>query len=108
MNGKRRIPALIGGALVAFVTAMGPAGCAVEPPGVVYVRMAPPPPEMEAIGVAPGDGYVWIGGHHAWNGETYAWVPGRWALRLHEHDRWVPGRWEHNRHGWYWVDGRWK
>jgi WXXGXW repeat (2 copies) len=25
--------------------------------------------------------------------------------RYHE---WVPGHWAHDRHGWYWVEGRWR
>ncbi|MFI5181397.1 MAG: YXWGXW repeat-containing protein [Thermoanaerobaculia bacterium] len=108
MRGRRTIYGLIGVMLVTSLGMMTLAGCVVAPPGAVYVRMAPPPPMVETIGVAPGAGYVWIGGHHAWRGEAYVWVPGRWELRPHEHDRWVPGRWRHNREGWFWVEGRWK
>ncbi len=108
MSGKRRITALIGGALLAVVTAVGLTSCIAAPSGVAYVRMAPPPPEFEAIGISPGGGYVWIAGHHAWRGDVYVWVPGRWERRPYEHARWVPGEWDHNHHGWYWVEGRWE
>jgi len=74
----------------------------------VYVKIAPPPPPAEVRVVAPGAGYVWIGGFHRWNGTAYVWVPGRWALPPRPHVVWVPGHWRHVSHGWYWVEGRWK
>jgi hypothetical protein len=74
----------------------------------VYARVAPPPAEVEVIGVAPGPDYVWIGGHHEWRGSAYVWVGGRWAARPHRRARWVAGHWRHTREGWYWVDGHWK
>jgi hypothetical protein len=74
----------------------------------VYVKIAPPPPPAEVRVVAPGAGYVWVGGFHRWNGTAYAWVPGRWVLPPRPHVVWVPGHWKHISHGWYWVEGRWK
>ena len=74
----------------------------------VYVSIAPPAPIAEVRVVAPGPGYVWVGGFHRWDGRAYAWVPGRWALPPHGHAAWVAGHWKHHAHGWYWVDGHWK
>lgn len=74
----------------------------------VYVSVAPPAPIAEVRVVAPGPGYVWVGGFHRWDGKAYAWVPGRWALPPHGHAAWVAGHWKHHAHGWYWVDGHWK
>jgi hypothetical protein len=72
------------------------AGCVVAPAPRYYgdatVMVAPPPPQVEIVGVAPAPGYVWIGGY--WN-----WVGGR-----HE---WVGGRWEAGRPGYHWVPHRW-
>ncbi len=88
----------------AFVSACVPP----PPPGAVFVRVAPPRARVEVIGVAPGPGYVWIAGYHAWRGGAYVWVPGRWERppepRYH---RWVPGHWREHRNGWYWVEGHW-
>ena len=107
MRVKEVISGLIGAAVVAVFTTAALTGCVVEPSGIAYVRVAPPPPESEVIGVAPGGGYIWIAGHHAWMGDAYVWVPGRWEFPPREHARWEPGRWHRNEHGWYWVTGRW-
>ena len=107
MQGKRAIQGLIGATLVTLATASGMTGCASSPSGVVYIRTAPPPPEMEAIAAAPGDGYVWIAGHYVFRGNVYIWVPGRWERPPHKHARWESGRWEQSSQGWFWVEGRW-
>ena len=108
MQGTRTISGLMGAALLALVTATGLTSCVATPAGVAYVRMAPPPPEIEAFGVAPGGGYVWIAGHHAWRGNAYVWVPGHWERPPHEHARWIAGQWNHSEHGWYWIEGHWE
>jgi hypothetical protein len=75
----------------------------------VYVKIAPPAPIAEVKVVAPGPGYVWVGGYHRWSGTAYVWVPGRWALPPHGHKVWVAGHWKHHHaNGYYWVDGHWK
>jgi hypothetical protein len=44
------------------------------------IRIAPPPPvRVGVVGVAPGPGYVWIGGYQRWTGSGYVWVAGRWV-----------------------------
>jgi hypothetical protein len=75
----------------------------------VYVKIAPPAPIVETRVVAPGAGYVWVGGYHRWNGTAYVWVPGRWALPPRGRTVWVAGHWKHHHaHGYYWVDGHWR
>lgn len=74
----------------------------------VYVKVAPPAPIAEVRVVAPGAGYVWVGGFHRWDGKAYVWTPGRWALPPRAGVVWVGGHWKKHAHGWYWVDGHWK
>ncbi len=81
------------GWLVSLTLAVAIAGCVVVPdqrhyPGGV-VMVAPPPPRVEVIGVAPTPGYVWIGGYWNWVGDRHEWVAGHWAApRAGYH--WVP------------------
>jgi hypothetical protein len=37
-------------------------------PGEVVVTSDPPAPLYETIGVAPGPGFIWVGGYYHWNG----------------------------------------
>jgi hypothetical protein len=74
----------------------------------VYVPTAPPPPVYERVYVAPGEGYVWIAGHHTWTGRSYVWVGGRWEQRPHARARWHEGYWRHDRRGYVWIEGRWR
>jgi hypothetical protein len=74
----------------------------------VYVRIAPPAPVVETRVVAPGPGYVWVGGFHRWDGKAYAWVPGHWVVPPRPHAAWVPGHWAHSHHGYWWKEGHWK
>ena len=75
----------------------------------VYVKIAPPAPVVETRVVAPGPGYVWVGGFHRWDGAAYVWVPGHWVMPPRPHAAWVPGHWVHHKHhGWYWKDGHWR
>lgn len=90
---------------IPFLTLLLSVGCAVR---ADYVRVPPPPPRVEAYGVAPGPGYVWVGGNWAWRGGRYDWAPGRWARPPRRHAAWVPGSWVHRRGGYYWVEGHWR
>ena len=74
----------------------------------VYVAVAPPPPVYEARVVAPGPGYVWVPGYYAWNGRGYVWSRGRWERPPHARAEWVPPRWQHDRRGYYVVEGHWR
>jgi WXXGXW repeat (2 copies) len=74
----------------------------------IYVKIAPPAPIVETRVVAPGPGYVWVGGFHRWDGRAYVWVPGRWVLPPRPHAVWVAGHWRHHHRGYYWVEGHWR
>ncbi|MCP5268946.1 MAG: YXWGXW repeat-containing protein [Zoogloeaceae bacterium] len=88
-------------------------GCAVTPAaGPRYyepVRVAPPPPNIEHVGMPPVVGHVWISGYWNWGGARYVWVPGHWEAPRHGH-YWVPHRWERDgdhwrQHGGHWAKG---
>jgi len=72
----------------------------------VVVAQPPPPPPAEMVVVAPGPGYVWIGGEYVWNG-GWIWVGGHWGYPPYPHAVWVRGYWGRGSHGWYRVQGRW-
>ncbi len=73
----------------------------------VYVAQPPPPPPAETIVVAPGPGYVWIGGEWVWNG-GWVWVAGHWGYPPYPHAVWVRGYWYHGSHGWARAGGHWR
>jgi hypothetical protein len=74
----------------------------------VYVKVVPPAPRVEVKAVAPGAGYVWVGGFYRWSGGAYLWIPGRWARPPRAGAVWVPGHWKSTPHGWVWTDGHWR
>ena len=53
----------------------------------VVVRVAPPIAVVETRGPAPGPNHVWIGGYQRWDGNAYAWAPGRWEAPPTERGR---------------------
>ena len=106
MGIKQQGRAIVGMVVLAG-TLTASAACA-SPTARVYVHVGPPAPVVETRVVAPGPGYVWVGGYHRWDGARYVWVPGRWAHPPHAHAVWVHPHWVHNSHGWYAVDGRWR
>ena len=75
--------------------------------GLTYTDRQPPPDRVEVIGVAPGAGYVWVGGHWSWQGNDFGWTPGHWVAVERGYRHWVPGHWQQRRHRWYWVEGHW-
>jgi hypothetical protein len=89
----------------------GPAtGCVIAPPrvGVVYVARRPPVERVEVIPAAPGVGFVWLRGYWAYRGADFAWTSGRWERPIEGRREWVPHRWEHDRNGWYLIEGHWR
>ena len=73
----------------------------------VVVAQSPPPPPVENVVVAPGPGYVWIGGEWAWNG-GWIWVSGHWGYPPYPRAVWVRGYWYRGPHGWYRSSGHWR
>ena len=82
---------------------------AAPPPQTTVVQSAPSPPAPPAdtMVVAPGPGYVWIGGEWVWNG-GWVWVGGHWAYPPHPRAIWVRGYWWRDYHGWHWSPGYWR
>ena len=100
MTKRAVLPAMV---LAGFLTA----GCSARL--AVYGRYsAPPPPRVEVYGVAPGPGFVWVGGYWRWVRNDYAWTPGRWERPPRRGAVWVPGHWEQRRNGYRWREGRWR
>jgi WXXGXW repeat (2 copies) len=95
------VPAAVLAGLL-FSCACGP------PPGAIFAPVPPPPPRVEVMGVIPGPGYIWIGGHWGWFEGRYTWSAGRWERRPRAEAAGRPGHWRHSSHGWYWKEGRWK
>jgi outer membrane lipoprotein SlyB len=83
---------------------------AAPPPQTTTVVAAPPPtpaPPPETVVVAPGPGYVWIGGEWMWNG-SWVWVAGHWAYPPYPHAVWINGYWWKDYHGWHRSPGYWR
>jgi WXXGXW repeat (2 copies) len=73
------------------------------------VRIAPPAPaRVGVVGVAPGRGYVWIGGYQRWTGSGYVWVAGKWVRPPRPGVIWVNPRWLHSGGGWVFYKGYWR
>lgn len=96
--------------LLGIMLALPLSGCVVAPAPYdvgATVRVGPPAPIVETVGVAPYPGYVWLGGYWNWTGERHVWVPGRWeAPRRGYH--WVPHRWVQAGGGWRMAQGHWE
>jgi len=73
-----------------------------------YVQVGPPAARYEQRYGAPGRGYVWQQGYYRWDGRGYYWVPGRYELAPRGYSRWEPARWQHDRGGWFFIEGRWR
>ncbi|HEY1792782.1 MAG TPA: hypothetical protein VGG34_07680 [Opitutaceae bacterium] len=96
-----------------YVWIEGSYGAAPAPAAVAYegevANSAPPPPEYEAVPVAPGPDFFWIGGHWHWEGR-WVWIHGRYQRHPHFHPgaSWEAGRWDHRDGRWVWHDGHWR
>jgi hypothetical protein len=105
---SRMVSVRIGMAIAVATLALG--GCVVtaRPAYVVGapVLVAPPPPRVEVIGVAPAPGFVWIGGYWGWSGGQHVWVGGHWAQGRPGY-HWVPHHWEPAGGGWRLAPGHW-
>jgi hypothetical protein len=107
MHKARGIRAIAAAAVLASVTLTG---CVVAPAPGYYaggpVMVAPPPPQVEVVGVAPAPGLVWVGGYWNWVGGRHVWVGGHWG-RGRAGYHWVPHAWVHERGGWRMHEGHW-
>jgi len=74
----------------------------------IVVRIGPPPPVHERRPPPPDRGYVWIAGYHRYEGDHYAWTPGRWDRPPQGHQRWVAHKWVHRGDHWEMQEGHWQ
>jgi hypothetical protein len=74
----------------------------------IVVRIAPPRMVIQKRDHRPGRGYVWVRGYHNYDGQRYAWVPGRWEQPPRPRAHWVAHRWVHQRGGWVLMEGHWR
>jgi len=75
---------------------------------VAYRVPAPPPPQVGAVGFAPGPGYVWIDGFWDLRGSRWVWVNGRWSRPPRAGAVWVPDRWDRHGERWRYNRGHWR
>jgi hypothetical protein len=73
----------------------------------IYVNIDPPPIVVEHPGPRPHPGWMWVDGHHRWDGHRYIWVHGFWANPPRPGAVWIKGHWQRDPGGWYWIDGHW-
>ncbi len=73
----------------------------------MIVVVAPPPLRVETVVARPGPEYVRARGYWDWDGDSWAWVPGRWAVGPTRTASWVPARYERVSSGWQYVPGHW-
>src|SRR5579859_4500325 len=108
MTKFRAVRLGLAAALLASVTLTG---CVVQPARVVYagpvVTVAPPPPQVEVVGVAPAPGYIWFGGYWGWVGGRHVWMAGHWGPGRPGY-HWVPHRWVAAGGGWRMAPGHWE
>ena len=90
------------GLVVAAALWMAPA----EGQARVVIRVGPPAPVVEVVGVAPFSGAVWVRGHYRHDGLGYRWVPGHWE-RQRQGQVWVDAHWSRRGGGWHLVPGHW-
>ena len=105
MATRRHNNMFMGALLLAAATSTA---CMANTRGRLYVRVGPPAPIVETRIAAPGPGYVWVPGFYRWEGRDYLWVAGHYELPPRARARFVQGHWQHDRQGWYYVEGRWR
>lgn len=98
-------------AVLAMAAALTLSACVVTPVGPrayvgAEIGVAPPPPQAEVIGVAPGPGYIWTGGYWGWYGGRYTWFGGHWIARRPGYF-WARPHWERGAGGWRFAAGHW-
>src|SRR5271165_1574986 len=93
------------------IVAVRPAPAAVaytSESGEVVVAEAPPAAYVEAVGVAPGPGYIWIGGYYHWYGSRWGWVRGRWEVPPRRGAVWIAPRYEFRAGHRVYIRGFWR
>ena len=79
------------------------------PPGsqsLVVYQAPPAAPKQDVIPAQPSPQHVWQPGYRTWKeGNSWVWVPGRWAVPPYPYGTWIPNYWSY-RYGYYhWAPG---
>lgn len=74
----------------------------------VVVRIAPPRFRVEKRGPPPSRNHVWVSGYQRWDGNAYAWSPGRWEQPPQPRGRWVAHHYVRRNGGYVLVEGHWR
>lgn len=90
-----------------YPPAPGPVVVAPAPVVRYDVMVAPPPPQIEVIGVSPGPGFFWIGGYWNWVGGRHVWTHGRWESHRPGY-YWAPHQWHQQGNAWRLEHGHWE
>ena len=98
--------AITAGCVVAVRPA--PVGVVYTEPGEVVVADDPPAPIVEAVGIAPGPGYIWIGGYYHWYGNRWGWVRGHFELPPRRGAVWIGPRYDFRGGRRVYVRGYWR
>ena len=79
----------------------------ITPAAPIVVAQAPPPPPVETVVIAPGPGYVWVGGDWEWRGR-WVWSGGHWFYPPYPGSVWIGASWSRGHHGWRHSPGHWR
>ena len=71
------------------------------------VEIAPPPLRAETVVARPEPGVVWARGYWDWDGNSWAWIPGRWVAAPVARATWVSARYTRVSSGWEYVPAHW-
>lgn len=73
----------------------------------IIIKVRPAAPVVRARPLAPGPRHVWVAGEYAWQGGTYVYTDGYWAVPPARFRVWKEGHWKKRPGGWIWVRGHW-
>jgi hypothetical protein len=73
----------------------------------VTVTEAPPAPLVETVTIAPGPGFVWVGGGWVWRNH-WVWERGHWAHPPRPGAVWVAHRYEYRNGVHVFIRGGWR
>src|SRR5258706_13231966 len=74
----------------------------------VVIRMRPPRVIVETHGPRPSRQHIWVSGYHRWDGNAYAWSPGRWEMPPRPRAHWVQHHYVRRNGGGVYVEGHWR
>jgi hypothetical protein len=73
----------------------------------ISVSFGPPELPVYEQPLCPADGYIWVPGYWAWDGDDYYWVPGTWVEAPEVGFLWTPGYWGWGGSAFFFHEGYW-